>query len=688
MAEVTIEEQMREILKSRYPQAGRKLQRQINAHPVLGPALKEGGKPQKGKRKDPSATPGEGTPEAALFLEGACTTPLALIECKREGNLKGAVADIRHYLKHVEKSHVIVPLGIAYAGEGHFKILRFVDGKFFECKRANGTQFEDFPSWEELQALADTQDGILHEPMSSVDEDTLGQFFVMVNKVMQNKHVQTGLERVILFTSFLVACKEESFRETVSKPGKKTPTQLAAEIRSTVQSLIEESAAKAVDDSIERDLMKFIGFVKGRLDQETAKDALAQVIKVTIPAFCAKHRVHIKDFLNGLNESAFKVVDVYEVFHTYSPANDLGQYFTPRHMVRAMIRLVEALRGRVLDVDDIVYDNACGVGGFLVGALERAADGRHGDEKIAAKLKMGRNLIGCEPTREIAHIARVNLWMHGDGTSGIYEEKGSLERSYAANSSKSKPGDVNLDTSCPEAHPLSQVLARNTEGKAPTIALLNPPFPEDKKAYQSFEFIEHVVRSLANDGWVAAIVPSTTVISEDKAHVAFRSRVLKYAQLEAVITLPPDLFEPGASVNTYIIVLRKQTGGHQLRNPVLFARCLTDGFEMSKSINRRVGPRNDAERVSRAWNDDVRVGGRVAELLSTWLPEHLDKGTSHSELAASKRLSKSDKETGADWAAERFIDKTMDDDEVVKTANRIYAEMQCFELMKEVGGAW
>ena len=291
--------------------------------------------------------------------------------------------------------------------------------------------------------------------------------------------------------------------------------------------------------------------------------------------------------------------------------------------------------------------------------------------------------------------------MHGDGTSGIYQgeaNKGSLERlyttSYAAAPTKSKPGEVGLDTDLGAAlpakrlHPLQPVLKHNCNGRRPTIALLNPPFPEDKKAYQSFEFIEHALRNLADDGWLAAIVPPAPIISDDKANSAFRERVLRYAQLEAVFSLPVDLFHPGASVNTYVMVIRKTTSGHQLKNAVLFARCPTDGFEMSKAVKRRLAPSTADEKVARNWDDELMVGGEVAELLNTWIPAHQADQVRVGQFAISKKLTEADKTSGADWAPERFLEADWDEAKILRLANRISAELQSFEIMREVGGKW
>lgn len=696
--EITVEMQMQEAVKTLYEEGGLLFQREITSHPLLGTALK-GGSKTKGRA-------GVGIPEAAVFSDAACKNALALVECKKEGpgELAKACAEAEGYVKYVNDAGVSVPLAIAYAGSGNFSISRYLHGSFVPCRKSNGDLFEDFPHWNELNALATSPDGVLRAAGPLIDEHKLGKFFVHVNEVFRRSNIAEPLTRVMLFTAFLVGCKAEDFRETVAlaKSSRKTAAGLADALTSAVRDLLKKDADRhGTERDFQKDLDQFYDIIRSELEIANNRAALESVIRECIPQFCLKEKFTVHDFLAGLDESAFKIVDVYEVFHTYSPSNDLGQYFTPRQMVRAMIRVIEQLRGQPLSINDIAYDPACGVGGFLVGVLERVGETKFGAERDAIKLAMGRNLLGCEPAAKVAHIARVNLWMHGDGTSGIYQgeaNKGSLERLYTAGyavaPTKSKPGEVGLDTNLEAAipegkqHPLATVLARNCPGRRPTIALLNPPFPEDKKAYQSFEFIEHALRNLEEGGWLAAIVPPAPIISDDKANSAFRERVLRNAQLEAVFSLPVDLFQPGASVNTYVMILRKTSSGHQLRNPVLFARCPTDGYEMSKGAKRRLAPSGADEKAARNWDEELMAGGEIAELLNEWIPAHQTDQVRVGQFAISKKLTEADKASGADWAPERFIEAAWNEDEILRLANRISAELQSFEIMREVGGKW
>ena len=54
--------------------------------------------------------------------------------------------------------------------------------------------------------------------------------------------------------------------------------------------------------------------------------------------------------------------DAFEYFlkASTSTKNDLGEYFTPRHIVKTMVRLVNP------QIGETIYDPFCGTGGFLI----------------------------------------------------------------------------------------------------------------------------------------------------------------------------------------------------------------------------------------------------------------------------------------------------------------------------------
>ena len=102
---------------------------------------------------------------------------------------------------------------------------------------------------------------------------------------------------------------------------------------------------------------------------------------------------------------------------------DLGQYFTPRTLVKLGVGLAD------LSPSDQVMDGCCGTGGFLIDALadmwakvnrnESLSDlGKAAERKAIAE---GR-IFGIDFARDpnLAKIARLNMYLHGDGGSRIF----------------------------------------------------------------------------------------------------------------------------------------------------------------------------------------------------------------------------------------------------------------------------
>ena len=120
------------------------------------------------------------------------------------------------------------------------------------------------------------------------------------------------------------------------------------------------------------------------------------------------------------------------LFETYLSATmrgrELGQYFTPRSVVELMTRLadLQATPAR----QDRVLDACCGSGGFLIEALTimrnavRANDSLNDSEKerLIETISSGR-LYGIDFAKDppLARVARINMYLHGDGGSRIYE---------------------------------------------------------------------------------------------------------------------------------------------------------------------------------------------------------------------------------------------------------------------------
>ncbi|MBD1224030.1 N-6 DNA methylase [Virgibacillus halodenitrificans] len=116
---------------------------------------------------------------------------------------------------------------------------------------------------------------------------------------------------------------------------------------------------------------------------------------------------------------------VYEVLAKRSEKDvRVGQFFTPDNVVRFMVKLAE------LEQNDYVLDPACGTGRFLIHSMSQLLNSvneptekRTIDKKKHIK---SQQLIGSDIDMRVAKIAKMNMWVHGDGKTNIHGEVNGL----------------------------------------------------------------------------------------------------------------------------------------------------------------------------------------------------------------------------------------------------------------------
>jgi len=87
-----------------------------------------------------------------------------------------------------------------------------------------------------------------------------------------------------------------------------------------------------------------------------------------------------------------------------------------------MVKLAE------LDISDMVLDPACGTGRFLIWAMNdmiRKVDNstQHNKDQLKNNIRL-KQLFGVDIDNRIAKIAKMNMWIHGDGKTNIIRNNG------------------------------------------------------------------------------------------------------------------------------------------------------------------------------------------------------------------------------------------------------------------------
>ena len=189
------------------------------------------------------------------------------------------------------------------------------------------------------------------------------------------------------------------------------------------------------------------------------------------------------DMVNDLSQLNFTGTDVdvkgdaFEYFlkNAYQgiKIKDLGEYFTPRNIVRTMVSMVDPKYG------ETVYDPFCGTGGFLIEAF-RYISLRVKSSDDTDSFLQERTIYGSEITTN-ARVARMNMILFGDGHSNVIQQD-----SFA------NPKDEEFD-----------------------IVLTNPPYSQDTRYGNLYPVIssngdavamQHCLKSLKPDGRAAILV--------------------------------------------------------------------------------------------------------------------------------------------------------------------------------------
>jgi len=319
------------------------------------------------------------------------------------------------------------------------------------------------------------------------------------------------------------------------------------------------------------------------------------------------------------------------MFETFLSATirgkELGQFFTPRPIVRYMTTTANPhiISGEA----PYVLDGCCGTGGFLIEAMAHLTYTVNSlshlssieKQKLISHIK-DRQLFGIEGNEDLSRVARLNMYLHGDGGSKIF---------YADTLDKDLSIEAGLD---PEIEEDRQELREHLidQGQKFNYVLTNPPFSMayrstdkyEKRILQEYQiarskhgklstseksnvlFLERYTDLLQSSGELLTIIDDTVLNGESAAH--HRKFILDNFIIRQVISLPFNaFFKADANIKTSILHLRKKRlGEHQ--------------GHIFMAITNNIG-HND-HKLDTPNRDNLRV---VASLFEEWIKTgHLD----------------------------------------------------------------
>jgi len=222
-----------------------------------------------------------------------------------------------------------------------------------------------------------------------------------------------------------------------------------------------------------------------------------------------------------------------------------GEFYTPRSVVRMMVRLANPQEGQS------VYDPCCGSGGMLILSKEYLEE-QGGDPNHLS-------LFGQEASGSVWAIAKMNMLLHGITSADLRNEDTLTDPQHVDGGELMRfdriltnpPFSIGFSSS-------SQFPERFQYGQVPEGA---------KKA--DLMFLQHMVASLKSDGMLATVMPHG-VLFRGGDEKRIRAGLLENDLVEAVIGLASSLFY-GTGIPACILILRnKGAKAPERKGKVLF----------------------------------------------------------------------------------------------------------------------
>ncbi len=313
--------------------------------------------------------------------------------------------------------------------------------------------------------------------------------------------------------------------------------------------------------------------------------------------------------------------DLFEhVLRQIKQAGELGQFRTPRHIIRAIVDLVDPKIG------ETVYDPAAGTAGFLVAAYEHirlarsSANGRQvtelegktferglGDRLNAAQWRklQTETFYGNDVDPKMVSLASMNLALRGLPDVRI------LKRNVLTST-------FDRQMKAEKGLPLDGY----------DVILANPPFSgridrdrivDDVKVGTSTAtellFSKYMIDNLKPGGRCGVIVPEGVLFGSTGAHRELRRVLMQNNQVEAVLSFPGGVFQPYSGVKTSALIFRQ--GGRTER--VMFLHASNDGFRLDANHDQPIDA-DDLPELIVAFNsrEDLWSDWQVRDISSPW----------------------------------------------------------------------
>ncbi|MDQ7009119.1 MAG: N-6 DNA methylase [Candidatus Gracilibacteria bacterium] len=506
------------------------IEEQKSQNPIIDKLLKGGSKKGNGKAK----------PEFIIKFPNSDT--LIVVECKafldgheskdRKQYADYAVDGALLYGTKLAKSFNIIAIAVSGQNDKELKISNFLFLK-------GESTYRELES-KKILSSKEYENIILKDPnQEKKAKSELLKFSRELHNNIRDYAKLSESEKPLFVSGILIALKDSEFKNSYQYAGNLQ--------KSLFQSIIRQIDIFDIPGEKKELMKQTYRFLENHpsLSKLYAKSN-ETVLKILVDQIS----INIVPFFDSYNE--YDVIgSFYGEFLRYTGGDKqgLGIVLTPKHITELFVELAQ------VNINSRVLDPCAGTGGFLISAMKKMIDDAKGDFDLIERIKK-EQLIGIEQNPNMYTLACSNMILRGDGKANIYQ------------------GD------CFEPKIVSEI----KEKHKPTVGFINPPYSQKGEGQSEMEFVEHMLDMLEKNGTGIAIVPMSCALTSNKKNNEVKSRILQKHTLEAVFSMPAELFYPVGVVTCIMVFTAKLP--HNNFKESFFGYFKDDGFEKTKNDGR------------------------------------------------------------------------------------------------------
>lgn len=522
---------------------------------------------------------------------------LIVIECK--ANIKHHESSARDqykdfavdgailYASHLSKEFNVIAVAISGETESDSKVSTFLYPKKSSSPKElvdeNNRKVESIISWERYITAAK------FDPVLALSRHTdLMRFSRELHDYMRDYAKITEAQKPLLVSGLLLALMDKGFEVAYKKY---EGDELASETFDSIKKVIDKAELGDTYEAKKRAVVNAFSFIAHhpelqKIDSKKNESPLLHIIRDL--------HLHVQPFTKDHYD--FDIIgNFYGEFIRYTGGDGkgLGIVLTPKHITDLFADLAK------LDKNSVVLDTCAGTGGFLISAMKKMT--LKGKVTADEKRKiLSNSLIGIEQEPQMFALAVSNMILRGDGKTNLYQG------------------------SC-----FDETIFEKIKGKA-SAGFINPPYSQKGDNLHEWDFIIRMLDGLNKNAIGIAIVPMSVAI--DTRHM-LREKLLKEHRLEAVMSMPDDLFYPAGTVTCIMIFSAHTPHDSDEQHESWFGYWKNDGFRKDKVLGR-IPKSNDA------WE----------EIKNDWMQAYFNKSVI-SGLSIKKKVTKND-----EWCAEAYLE--------------------------------